>query len=48
VLVVEVETDAEPETFVELQDRIGALDGRLGVERASTGGVTLHAEIPCA
>ena len=48
VLVVEVETDAEPETFVELQDRIGALDGRLGVERASSGGVRLHAEIPCA
>ena len=48
VLVVEVETDAEPETLVELQDRIGALDGRLGVERASSGGVRLHAEIPCA
>ena len=34
VLVVEVETDAEPESLLELQDRIGALDGRLGVERA--------------
>ena len=48
VLVVEVETEAEPETLVELQDRIGALDGRLGVERAPSGGVRLHAEIPCA
>ena len=48
VLVVEVETDAEPGTLVELQDRIGALDGRLGVERMSSGGVKLHAEIPCA
>jgi signal transduction histidine kinase len=47
VLVVEVETEAEPETLVELQDRIGALDGRLGVERAPSGGVRLHAEIPC-
>jgi signal transduction histidine kinase len=48
VLVVEVETEAEPETLVELQDRIGALDGRLGVARAPSGGVRLHAEIPCA
>ena len=48
VLVVEVETDAEPGTLVELQDRIGALDGRLGVERTSSGGVKLRAEIPCA
>jgi signal transduction histidine kinase len=48
VLVVEVETKAEPETLVELQDRIGALDGRLGVERAPDGGVRLHAVIPCA
>jgi signal transduction histidine kinase len=48
VLVVEVETEAEPETIVELQDRIGALDGRLRVARAPSGGVRLHAEIPCA
>jgi signal transduction histidine kinase len=48
VLVVEVETEAEPETLVELQDRIGALDGRLGAERTPSGGVRLHAEIPCA
>jgi signal transduction histidine kinase len=47
VLVVEVETAAEPETLVELQDRIGALDGRLGVERTPSGGVRLYAEIPC-
>jgi signal transduction histidine kinase len=48
VLVVEITTEAEPETLVELQDRIGALDGRLAVERAPSGGVRLHAEIPCA
>jgi signal transduction histidine kinase len=47
-LVVEVETEAEPDTLVELQDRIGALDGRLRVARAPSGGVRLHAEIPCA
>jgi signal transduction histidine kinase len=47
-LVVEVETDAEPESLLELQDRIGALDGRLGIERARDGRVRIRAEIPCA
>jgi len=46
-LVVEVETEAEPQGLVELEDRVGALDGRLAVERAPGGGVRIRAEIPC-
>ena len=32
-LVVDVETEAEPEGLLGLEDRVGALDGRLDVER---------------
>jgi signal transduction histidine kinase len=32
---------------VDLEDRVGALDGRLDVERAPDGGVRIRAEIPC-
>jgi signal transduction histidine kinase len=46
-LVVDVETEAEPDGFVDLEDRVGALDGRLAVERAPGGGVRIRAEIPC-
>ena len=46
-LVVEVETEAEPDGLVELEDRVGALDGRLAIERAPDGGVRIRAEIPC-
>jgi signal transduction histidine kinase len=46
-LLVDVETEAEPQGLVELEDRVGALDGRLAVERAPGGGVRIRAEIPC-
>jgi hypothetical protein len=46
VLVVDVEADGELGELVELEDRIGALDGRLDVERMSSG-VKVRAEIPC-
>ncbi len=46
-LVVDVETEAEPGQLVELEDRVGALDGKLAVERAPGGGVRIRAEIPC-
>jgi signal transduction histidine kinase len=46
-LVVEVEAETEPEGLLDLEDRVGALDGRLGIERASDGGVRIRAEIPC-
>jgi len=51
--VVDVEAEAEPGGLVDLEDRVGALDGRLGAldrrlgaERTS-GGVRIRAEIPC-
>jgi signal transduction histidine kinase len=47
VLVVAVEAKAEPEALFDLEDRVGALDGRLTVEPAPAGGVRIRAEIPC-
>jgi signal transduction histidine kinase len=47
-LVVDVEAEAKPGQLVELEDRVGALDGKLAVERAAGGGVRIRAEIPCA
>jgi signal transduction histidine kinase len=46
-LLVDVETEAEPQGLVDLEDRVGALDRRVAVERAPGGGVTIRAEIPC-
>jgi signal transduction histidine kinase len=46
-LVVDVEAEAEPEELVDLEDRVGALDGRLDVEQDADGGVRIRAEIPC-
>jgi signal transduction histidine kinase len=46
-LVVEVEGDGEPEQPVDLEDRVGALDGTVEVVRAPNGQVTIRAEIPC-
>jgi signal transduction histidine kinase len=46
-LVVDVETEAEPDGLVDLEDRVGALDGRLAVERAPGGRVRIRVEIPC-
>ena len=47
MLVVDVEAEAEPEGLLDLEDRVGALDGRLVVGRAADGGVRIRAEIPC-
>jgi signal transduction histidine kinase len=46
-LVVEVETQAGPPDPVELEDRVGAVDGRLTVQRNVDGRVTIRAEFPC-
>jgi signal transduction histidine kinase len=46
-LLVDVEAEAEPQGLVDLEDRVGALDGRVAVERAPGGGVRIRAEIPC-
>jgi signal transduction histidine kinase len=47
-LVVEIEGERSPQSVVELEDRVGALDGSVDVLRRRSGGVTLRAEIPCA
>src|SRR5204863_2368445 len=47
VLVIEVEGDRAPAELTDLEDRVGALDGRLAVVRAPGGRVTIRAEIPC-
>jgi signal transduction histidine kinase len=47
-LIVEVETDEQPpQELTDLEDRVGALDGRLLVEHASGGGTRIRAELPC-
>ena len=47
VLVVDVETEAEPGSLVDLEDRVGALDGTLAVTPAQGGRVRIRADIPC-
>jgi len=47
-LVVEIESDGElDDELTDLEDRVGAIDGRLGVERAD-GRLRVRAELPCA
>jgi hypothetical protein len=47
-LLVDVEThDDLGLDLAALQDRVGALDGRLAVERRGEGNVTLRAVLPC-
>jgi signal transduction histidine kinase len=47
-LVVEVQTDQQPpRELTDLEDRVGALDGRLLVRVAPGGGTRIVAELPC-
>jgi signal transduction histidine kinase len=46
-LVIDIDAEGEPNDLVELEDRVGALDGRILVEGSAGGAVRLHAEIPC-
>lgn len=47
-LLLDVEAlDENGLDIIALQDRLGALDGRLAVERREDGYVTLRAELPC-
>jgi len=46
-LVLEVDGDGDDLDTVGLADRIGALDGRLAVQRDAAGRVTIRAELPC-
>jgi signal transduction histidine kinase len=49
MLVVEVETQDEGRALdrVALEDRLGAIDGTLRLERGENGRVTIRAELPC-
>ena len=47
VLRVDVDVVAVPEDLVELNDRVGALDGWIRVETGPGEGVRLRSEIPC-
>jgi signal transduction histidine kinase len=47
-LVVEVQTDQQPPgELTDLEDRVGALDGRLLVQAMPQGGTRIRAELPC-
>jgi signal transduction histidine kinase len=46
-LVVEVEGDRVPAEIIDLQDRVGALDGSVAVVPGPDGRAVLRAEIPC-
>jgi signal transduction histidine kinase len=46
-LLVEVETTDNDVDFVELEDRVRAADGLLGVARTVDGRLTICAEVPC-
>jgi signal transduction histidine kinase len=45
---IDAEADAEPEVLLDLEDRVGALDGSLSVDSRDPSGHVLRAEIPCA
>ena len=48
VLVVEVETGEDGLDLTALEDRVGALDGRLSLVPGKDGAITIRAELPCA
>ncbi|MGO9499821.1 MAG: sensor histidine kinase [Solirubrobacteraceae bacterium] len=47
VLVLEVQTDCIPDDLTGLEDRVGALDGKLELGCAANGRSMIRAEIPC-
>jgi len=48
-LVVEIEIDQPPpEELTDLEDRVGALDGRLLIQATPQSGTRIRAELPCA
>jgi signal transduction histidine kinase len=47
-LIVEIQTDEQPpEELTDLEDRVGALDGRLLIQTAPHSGTRIRAELPC-
>jgi signal transduction histidine kinase len=47
VLVIDVATASQPEALLDLEDRIGAVNGSIRVGGSDGEGVTLHVELPC-
>ena len=47
MLVIDVETEAEPARLLDLEDRVGALDGTLAVTPAQGGRVRIRVNLPC-
>jgi signal transduction histidine kinase len=47
-LVLRIVTNQQPpQELTDLEDRVGALDGRLLVQAAPGGGTRIRAELPC-
>lgn len=47
-LVLELVTDQPPpQELTDLEDRVGALDGRLLAQPSPTGGADIRVELPC-
>ncbi|MEA2136604.1 MAG: hypothetical protein QOC68_4514 [Solirubrobacteraceae bacterium] len=46
-LVIELQTDNTPSGTIDLEDRVGAVDGTLSILRRDDGRTTLQAELPC-
>jgi signal transduction histidine kinase len=47
-LVIQIERDGDaPDDLIDLQDRVGALDGRLQILHQPGGRVRIRAEVPC-
>ena len=46
-LVIELQTDTAPAATVDLEDRVGAVDGTLSILRRDDGRTTMQAELPC-
>jgi signal transduction histidine kinase len=47
VLVLDLATASRPEALVDLEDRIGAVNGSISVGGSTAAGVSLHVELPC-
>jgi hypothetical protein len=47
-VVVEVRTAEPPGPLIDVEDRVGALDGRLVVEHLPEDGTVIRVALPCA
>ncbi len=47
MLLLDVVADHVPEAFVDLEDRVGAIDGMITTATTPTGAVAIRVELPC-